>query len=241
MFDSLRKKLIFFAGDVHREKAIGGFAWGSRDKERQISFEEACEALDAAEVGYVGLHRNIGDLSNVAIRGFMKHAWLHTGKNVITEAVSEGVLKRHALYALMSDFVTIGKPDVSPADMQVAANRIDRLAEIRCQYDDHFCFDLEVEESMFADKDIAIANMKKYDLGVSCTEAVALGYVGHRRKLGLYRVKLGSREVIIPDNYLTAQFPVFWASKYATPENARKLGLHEEGCDMLADYWCKEQ
>ncbi len=90
---------------------------------------------------------------------------------------------------------------------------------------------------LFQDKETALANMREYGLGVSCTEMVALCYVGHRRELGLYRTKLGKRQVILPDAYLSTHFEVVWASKYTTPDTALELGLHEEGCSMIREYW----
>jgi len=229
----LKKKLIFFAGDIRREHCPGGFAWGKY--ERLIDYEEAEDAYYSARVGYIGLHRTRGDLSNVAINGFTKHAWLHTGFDRIIEAVSNGVLERHAFHPLMSDYAIIVKPLVLPAAREQAARRI-RLM-VGCPYDDTFTFDLEIVADLFADKETALANMRRYGLGVSCTEMVALGYVGHRRELGLYRTKQGKRQVILPDAFISTHFEILWASKHTTAVNAAKMGLHEEGVEMLREYW----
>lgn len=237
MLRELKKKAIFAAGDIRREHCLGGFAWGKY--EHLIDFDEAAEGLQQAEYGYVGLHRNRGDLSNIAIPGFMKHAWIHTDStDRIIEAVSEGVPKRHAFHALLSDYAIITKPLVPKAARTQAVKRVEWISELECPYDDKFSFDFEIiEEALFKDKTLAEMNMKKYCLGVSCTEAVALGYVGHRRELGLYRVKVGKRQAIMPDNFLTTRFKIVWASKHTTVDNAHKLGLPEEGCEMLKEYW----
>lgn len=237
---TLRKKIIFVAGDIRRERCPFGFAWGKY--ERLIDYDEMAAAVERSYPGYVGLHRNRGDLSNMAISGFMKHAWL-VGSNSreIIEAVSEGVLTRHPYHALSTDYAVILKPLVTADARFEAVNRAHKLAQIKCPYDDKFTFDLEVEESLFQDKETALSNMKRYGLGVSCTEMVSLAYVGHRRELGLYRVRHRGRLVILPDNFMTTHFEVCWASKSTTPDTALELGLSEEGCSMLREYWEKRR
>lgn len=237
---SIKRSAIFFAGNIRRERCLGGFAWGRF--EHKIDYREALSALPYIEHGAVGLHRNCGDLSNKGIPGFMKHVWIHTPETMIVEAVSEGVLHRHPLHPLMSDFVIILSPDGIPGEVREeakdeACHRALMQVELGLEYDENFKFDLEIEESLFADKVIALANMKKYKLGVTCSESVALDYVGHRRQLALYRTRLGKRLVILPDAYISTHWKIKWASKEATPENAAALGLHEEGCDILNDYW----
>ena len=231
----LKRKVIFVAGDIRREHCLGGFAWGKYD--RLIDYDEMAMAVERSRPGYIGLHRNRGDLSNIAIGGFMKHAWLVGMKNTveIIEAVSEGVVCRYPYHALNTDYAVILKPLVPENVRYEACKRAREM--IGCPYDDTFTFDLEVEDKLFRDKDTALANMRKYGLGVSCTEMVALCYVGHRRDLGLYRTKLGKRQVVLPDSFLSTHFEVVWASKYTTPDTAIELGLHEEGCSMLREYW----
>ncbi len=235
----LKKKLIFLAGDIRREHCLGGFAWGYWN--RLIDYDEMAQAVERSYPGYIGLHRNRGDLSNIAIDGFMKHAWLVGMKNTveIIEAVSEGVVCRYPYHALNTDYAVILKPLVPEKVRYEACKRAREM--IGCPYDDTFTFDLEVEADLFQDKETALSNMKRYGLGVSCTEMVALCYVGHRRELGLYRTKLGNRQVILPDAYLSTHFEVVWASKYTTPDTALELGLHEEGCSMLREYWEKRR
>ena len=236
----IRKQLIFFAGDFRREHCPLGLAWGKY--EHLIDYDEATIASWLGKTGFIGLHRNRGDLSNIAINGFMKHAWLFDGSNnTIIEAVSEGVISHHPFHGLLSDYVVMLKPLVCEKIMTEAIERAKKIVDLRCPYDDTFEFDLEIEESLFSDKETALDNMRRYGLGVSCTEMVALCYVGHRRELGLYRVKAGRRQVILPDNFLSTHFEVVWASKHTTPENAVMLGLHEEGCSMLREYWEKRR
>ncbi len=228
---NLRKSIIYFFGDIHRSPSIGGFSWGYRD--RLIDYDTALKALQLVKPGDIGLHRNIGDLSNVFIKGFMKHAWLFKSPEKIIEAVSGGVLLRHPLHAMMSDYVVILRPNVPIKAKREAVRRARGI--VGADYDDQFTFDIEIEASLFADKSVSLSNIKKYGFGISCTELVALAYVGHRRELGLYRVKVGSREVIMPDSYLSTRFDIVWASPHT--EIAISLGLHEEGCEMLNAYW----
>lgn len=235
----IRKKIIFLAGDIRRERSLGGFAWGYY--ERLIDYQEMDRAKEFSYPGYIGLHRNRGDLSNIAINGFMKHAWLigkHNHTEII-EAVSEGVVKRHPFHPLNSDYAVILKPRVSAKVRYEAVERAERM--IGSPYDDQFKFDLEVEADLFQDKETAISNMRKFGLGISCTEMVALCYVGHRRELGLYRTKLGKRQVILPDAYLSTHFQVVWASQHTTVDNAHMLGLGEEGCAVLREFWEKRR
>lgn len=230
----LYKKLIFLAGDIRRERCLGGYAWGKF--QHLIDYDEATIASWMGKSGYIGLHRNRGDLSNIAIDGFMKHAWICNGlHNTIIEAVSEGVLEHNPLYALLSDYAVILKPLVCEQVLYEAVELAKMM--VGCPYDDRFTFDLEVIDELFHDKVTALSNMKKYGLGVTCTEMVALCYVGHRRELGLYRTKAGNRQVILPDSFLSTHFEIVWASRETTPDMAQSLGLHEEGIEQLKLYW----
>lgn len=229
---NLKKSIIYFLGDIHRSPSIGGFSWGYRD--RLIDYDIALNVLQLVKPGDIGLHRNIGDLSNVVIKGFMKHAWLFKSPEKIIEAVSEGVLLRHPLHAMITDFAVILRPHVSVKAKREAVRR--GIDTVGADYDDTFTFDIDIEKSLFADKETALANMRKFGLGVTCSELVALAYVGFRRKLGLYRVSMGKRLVIMPDQYLSTHFDIVWASKETTPEIAASFGLHEEGVELLRDY-----
>jgi len=239
LFNAVRKQLIFLAGDIRREHCPLGFAWGKY--ERLIDHDEMAQAVGRSYPGYIGLHRNRGDLSNVAIGGFMKHAWIVDIKNTtrIVEAVSDGVMYRHPYHPLNTDYAVILKPLVPEEARHEACRRAREM--VGCPYDDTFTFDLEIVSDLFQDKETALSNMKRYGLGVSCTEMVALCYVGHRRELGLYRTKLGKRQVILPDAFLSTHFEIVWASWHTKPDTAHMLGLHEEGCSMLREYWEKRR
>src|SRR3990172_2102065 len=126
MIDATWRELVFLAGDI-RSLSHWPFATWAKD-EHLVRYEEILEALPLIRYGDVGLHRDRGYLSNLAIPGFMKHAWIHVqddqpkqtaeeklryflGGHEIVEAVSEGVLCRSPLYAMRSDYVIIIGPD----------------------------------------------------------------------------------------------------------------------------------
>jgi len=126
MLDFLWRKGIFWLGDIRRLSHWPFVTW-SKD-EHLVSYEEVLEALPLIRYGDVGLHRDRGYLSNLAIPGFMKHAWIHVqdqdsqiyrssryagigvGKSEVVEAISEGVLCRSPLYPMRSDYVIVLSP-----------------------------------------------------------------------------------------------------------------------------------
>ncbi len=157
------RRIVLWAGDVRR---IGCFPWVTWDvSEHLVEYEEAQSALPAIRPGDVGLHRERGYLSNLAIPGFMKHAWLHlngpqrfgrpgarelcdTGSMEIVEAVSEGVLRRSALHPVRSDYTVILRPrNVTPASTRWALEKARRI--VGCEYDVDFKFDIEEELEHF--------------------------------------------------------------------------------------------
>lgn len=229
---NIKREVIFGLGNIRREHCLGGFAWGKF--EHLISIEEAKKMVARAKPGYIGLHRNRGDLSNTGIKGCFKHAWLHVEDDMIIEAVSEGVLHRDALYPLIeSDYAVILKPAISKVARAEACRRGHTIEG--CLYDEGFEFEWTRPDKYFADKKTAEANMKKY-CKFSCTEAVGFCLAGNRRKLGLFRVEVMNKQVIMPDNYMKVTFEIVAMSKSLTPEIANELGLHEEGVTMIEEF-----
>lgn len=144
----IKEKLVFFLGDVRR---IQHFPWVTWDVSQHLmSFEESLEGIKTTRPGDVGLHFDVGYLSNLAIPGFFKHAWIHITdgediqKAIVVEAISEGVVKRHALYPMRSDYAIILRPPqdaVNQQDIDLAVKYANRL--IGCKYDSSFKFDME--------------------------------------------------------------------------------------------------
>ena len=122
MIDAIWRKGVFLAGDIRRLSHWPFLTWAK--DEHKVSYEEALGALPLIRYGDVGLHRDRGYLSNLAIPGFMKHAWIHVldanvDRNLygpvdeyyqIVEAISEGVVCRSPLYAMRSDYVIVLEP-----------------------------------------------------------------------------------------------------------------------------------
>src|SRR3990172_4227008 len=96
MIDATWRELVFLAGDI-RSLSHWPFVTWAKD-EHLVRYEEILEALPLIRYGDVGLHRDRGYLSNLAIPGFMKHAWIHVQDSVESpesvEGLSEGVVRR---------------------------------------------------------------------------------------------------------------------------------------------------
>ncbi|HOX08239.1 MAG TPA: hypothetical protein PK280_17730 [Planctomycetota bacterium] len=260
------RRIVLWGGDVRK---IGHFPWVTWDvSEHLVEYEEAVSALPFIRPGDVGLHRERGFLSNLAIPGFMKHAWLHmngpqrfgipggkqlcdTGAMEMVEAVSEGVLRRSALHPIRSDYTIILRPkDVSPASVRWALEKSRRI--VGCQYDTDFRFDIEEELTHFqsdavpseadfarrrAEMEAFLDNLRaEWDGGFSCSEAVSFAWWHEQKKLNLYRQPMRGKQVIPPDAFLNRGFEIVWMSESVTPELAAKLGLGEEGVQMICEH-----
>jgi hypothetical protein len=157
------RRLVFWAGDIRR---ISHFPWITWDVHQHlVEYDEAVRALPEVRPGDVGLHRDRGYLSNLAIPGFMKHAWIHVDGPVsctdaagapradttalqIVEAVSEGVVQRSALFPIRSDYTIILRPrEVEPRQVERAVAKARQIVGSR--YDAEFRFDIEEELEHF--------------------------------------------------------------------------------------------
>jgi hypothetical protein len=201
--------------------------------------------------GDVGLHRDTGYLSNVAIPGFMKHAWIHTEDGItqplIVEAVSEGVLKRSALYPLYSDYAVILAPRdeqaITEEQRKGACKKADQIVGAR--YDHNFEFDIEDELKYYRGQnedearkhlEAGTALMQNYDYGFSCTEAVSYCWWHRREALEIFRSRSRGKSVILADSFLNRSWKIRWASQQVTVDAARVLGLGEEGLSLIEEY-----
>lgn len=255
------RSLVFWGGDIRR---LHSFPWITWDvHQHRIEYEEVLAALPLIRAGDVGLHRDEGYLSNFAIPGFMKHAWIHvdspkfgTGINQepvpdvtdmkIVEAVSEGVLRRSALFPIRSDFAIILRPkDVTADEVTEAVNKATGI--IGCEYDVKFEFDIEEELKRFNESEqshqslrMSLVDFKKglthWDGGFCCTEVAAYSWWHKREQLRLFRKERRGKMVIAADDFINGGFEIVWASDSCTPEAAVKMGLGEEGVEMLKAY-----
>lgn len=238
LLHSFWRKLVYFVGDIRR---LNCFPWVTWDvHQHDISFEEALEALKYTDAGYVGLHRDKGFLSNLTIPGMFKHAFFFLDKEMVVEAISEGVVKRHALYPVVSDYVIILKPkDVTSEETQRAVNKANSI--VGCQYDVDFQFDIENEVRLFEqeDKDSIKENLVKWDGGFSCTETCQFCWYHLKDKLRLYRSKHMGKMAIIADDFINNGFEIVWLSSNVTVDAAIKMKLSEQGIEMIKEYWEK--
>jgi hypothetical protein len=249
VFERWYRDAVFFVGDV---KKIDSFPWVTwATKKHKVRFEEIMDALPLIQYGDVGIHRDLGYLSNVAIPGFMKHAWIHTSdmsagdpSPMIVEAISEGVVHRSAIYPMYSDYTIILRPkNVGYKARRGACKKAKHIVGTR--YDHEFEFDVEKELAHYNGVDIANAElelgagvefMKKYDCGFSCTEAVSYAWWHEREKLRIYREKSRGKQVVLADSFLNGGWEIVWMSDSVTEEAAEKFGMHEEGLDMIAKF-----
>lgn len=247
------RKLVFWVGDIRGINCFPWVTWACN--KHLIDFPEILVALEKVQAGDIGLHRDKLYLSNIPIPGFMKHGWVFTDsplscsnkkenkiksiKNCnIVEAVSEGVLKRSAIYPLLSDYAIILRPkNVSLTDTVRAVVKANKI--VGCKYDADFDFDIEEELEHFDhhDKCGIEENLCKWDGGFSCTEVCLFAYFHIKDKLKLERKERRGKMVIIGDDFINSSFEIVWLSKSVTPEVATKLGLHKEGVEMIREYW----
>jgi len=245
-FDEFWKKLVFFGGDIRRLHSCPWVTWSKH--EHQVNYDEVLEVLPLIKYGDVGIHRDWGYFSNIAIPGFMKHGWIHINDGIespkIVEAISEGVLGRNPIYPLFSDYVIILSPkEVSDEERRGACKKAKNV--IGEQYDVNFKFDIEEELKFYtgihkedAKKDLGESqrHMKKFDHAFSCTELVSYSWWHKREDLRLYRKERRGKSVIIADDFLNSGWSIKWASKSVTLDMAKKYGLHEEGLSMIEEY-----
>lgn len=246
MIDSIWKKLVFLAGDVRK---IRGFPWVTWScNKRQVCLGEILEALPLLKFGDIGLHRDWGYLSNIAIPGFMKHGWVHvsSGKNppMVVEAVSEGVVCRSALYPMYSDYTIILEPKNADDKERKGACKKARSI-VGEDYDVNFHFDIEDEIRYYSGNEISEAKdslkdgekcLKRYDPAFSCTEVCSYSWWHKREDLRLYRKRRRRRNVIIADDFLNNGWKIKWMSQSVNVDLAHRLGLHEEGVEMIKGF-----
>ncbi|MCM8540809.1 MAG: hypothetical protein NE328_11090 [Lentisphaeraceae bacterium] len=246
MINALWKKAVFLAGDIRRLNTFPWVTWSINN--HKVCLGEVLEALPLIKYGDIGLHRDWGYLSNVAIPGFMKHGWIHVSsgdkKPMVVEAISEGVVHRSALYPMYSDYTIILEPkDVIDEERKGACKKAKSI--VGEKYDVNFHFDIEDEIAHYNGllKDEAITSLeegekrlKKFDPAFSCTEVCSYAWWHKREHLRLFRKPRRGKNVILADDFLNNSWRIKWMSKSVTVEDAVKYGLHEEGVSMIENF-----
>lgn len=74
-FNNLYRSFLNWGGDIKKQNCFPYVTWSTHSY--LVDYDEVLEVLPLIEYGDIGLHREIGYLSNKVIPGFMKHAWIH--------------------------------------------------------------------------------------------------------------------------------------------------------------------
>jgi len=105
---------------------------------KRITAADCLKIADLAEPGDVLLSQNEGELSNIFIPGFWKHAAVYTGKYEVTEAIGKGVSRCHLIdFAMKKDFVSLWRPLFASKEQRKNAAEAAKL-EIGRPYDYEF-------------------------------------------------------------------------------------------------------
>ena len=243
--------------------------------EPSVSIEELLEVCKKLKQGDVMLATKFGYVfSNMAIPGCFKHAGIivkesDTGEIItglddkdhpildlvydpssvtLVEAVSEGVLSRHPLYARGDRMIFLRPKHMDDGERSHAAD----LAKcfVGCEYDVDFKFNITEELNHFENKmvpneefqegttelqRITKNHTSEYDIAFSCTETVAAAWWFRRKQLGISRKMVRGRLCIISDQFVNRDFTVVWTN--VTVDEAEKAGLLEEGVREIENYW----
>lgn len=238
----LWRRLVFWVGDIRR---LSHFPWLTWDvHEHRVRHEEIMAALPQLRYGDIGLHRDAGYLSNLAIPGFMKHAWIFTEDGpspMIMEAVSEGVVHRSAIYPMHSDFTVILRPaNVSERDRKGACLKAKRA--LGAHYDTAFLFNIEEELRYYGGSQLDEARRellalqaapKRYDMAFSCTELVSFCWWHRREQLGIHRSMHQGKFSVIADDFFNDHWDIVWMSDSVTVEAARTLKAPEKAVEKI--------
>lgn len=233
----LKAKIMFWAGDVRKVGSFPYVTWAA--KRHGLSYKEMRDGASMCRAGDIGLHRDDGYLSNLAIPGGFKHAWVCVENGDIVEAVSEGVIRRDALAPLVTDYAVILRPiGVSKGDVNRCVRRA--MSIIGSDYDANFNFDFEeAEEALGGEEGRFARNLGsgRFHPAFSCTEVAGYSWFHKRDELRVFRSTYAGREAIIADDYLRMNFGIVWLSRSATAEWAESCGMPEEAVRKISDFW----
>jgi hypothetical protein len=173
------------------------------------------------------------------------------GRVRLVEAISEGVVERHPLWARADKMIVLRPKHMEERERNRAAAMAKKL--VGCKYDASFKFNIEEELAHIngpgvSDEEIQDGaqelrrlqcnHTSEYDIAFSCTETVAAAWWFRRRQLGILRKKVRGRLCIVADQFVNRDFKVVWTN--VTVEQARQGGLGEEGVREIEE-WHKAQ
>lgn len=252
---NLFRRIVFLVGDTRRIKKFPWVTWDVHQHE--IGLDEVLrEALPLLERGDVLLHRDSGYLSNAFIPGAMIHAGLAVGDNYVIEAISEGVVKRHAAHILYSDYACVMRPrigDCGSPFRDLAVKEGCEWAEkiVGFPYDVLFDFCGEEERELVRKHG---SGAKEHGVRFACTEIPYFCYLEHTASLRLFRrrninfltrmlswIGLNPGEAVVDANmYVTSEFEVVWCSRSMTVEWCKKMKCSEAFIHKITEYWKKK-
>jgi len=269
------RRLAFWAGDVRFwwEWYFGfiplpRFSWAHH--EYAITYETLLDACKRLQPGDIMLATKKGYIfSNSAIPGCFKHAGIivqgpdsarvqpvdppdrpfstpDLARVQLVEAISEGVVRRHPLWARGDLMIFLRPKHAQDKDREKAVEIAHAI--VGCKYDASFKFNMEEELKLLAEQEESplVENVEElhrsmrnlrseYDMSFSCTEVVATAWWHMRKRLGIARKKVRGRLCITADQFLNRDFKVVWTN--VTVGQAEKAGLGEEGVRELKAYW----
>jgi hypothetical protein len=176
----------------------------------------------------------------------------------LVEAVSDGVREwspmraRADLMIVLRPVAASGESKESTITQKDTARAVKTARKIvGCDYDAGFKFNIEDElaelkgiskiNAELAAKDersikmVAINVCAQFDMAFSCTETVATAWWHRRHDLRISRRKARGRNIIVADQFVNRGFAIVWTNVKA--DEAEKLGMEDEGVDMLKEYW----
>lgn len=267
------RRLAFWLGDVKFYwQTYFGFlplptcSWTHHDY--AVSIEDLLRVCKRLKQGDVLLATKHGYwFSNTAIPGCFKHAGIivhgpakgqcHSNSIMsvydpstvkLVEAVSEGVVERHPLYARADRMIFLRPKHMEDYECERASKMAHKM--VGCKYDANFDFNIPQEIEAIEKDPPPVAQLREeiaelrriednhkgeFDIAFSCTETVAAAWWFRRRQLGISRKKSRGRLVITADQFVNRDFKVIWTNMQ--PHDAELHGLHEEGVRELKAYW----
>lgn len=224
--------LVFNVGHIRRLDHLPYFTVYGYD-DHKVSHRDAREASHVARPGDIGLHRDEGFVSNLAIPGGFKHAWLFVHGHDCVEAVSDGVIRRDCLAPLLSDYAIILRPiGTNKIEVDTTLARAESL--VGCEYDANFNFPLDQFDEEY--KNYLSHLSSGFHKAFSCTELVAFSWYHAKSKVGIFRSEHAGRAAVIADDFLRMNFGIIWMSPSVTLEWADSVGMHPESRQRIKDY-----
>ena len=241
------RALVFWIGDVRRIKHFPWVTWDVHQHEIDLN-EAIQEALPLLEPGDIVLHRDTGYLSNAFIGGCMVHAGLYVGDGQVVEAISEGVVKRHAAHILHSDYACVLRPRLAGKEVIIRALALaDKI--VGMPYDHLFNFNYVEELNKI--EEFGAGEAARRGVKFCCTEISSFCYLERLAELRFFRRRnigfvtrllswfgLNPGEAVIDaDQYVTAETDIVWLSRKFTAAWAEKMECSEEYVYKVAMWW----